>query len=331
MFQVSEARADDLLTLPKVGLPVTIVTGFLGSGKTTLLNHILQNQQGLKIAVLVNEFGDIDIDSQLLISMDDNMVELTNGCICCTINDDLVSTIYEVLEREERIDYLLIETTGVADPLPIALTLLGVDLQAVTQLDSILTVLDAENFSLDLFNSQAALSQLSYGDILLLNKSDLVSEERLQTIEAFCREQKNGARILRCERGKVPLTVILGLGGSSVAQAPESLVEAASLGRQHLKHDGFSSFSFRSDRPIDLERFQVFLNDQLPDNVFRAKGILCFAQRAQEKFVFQLSGKRFSLDPLGKSTPEINQLVLIGRGLNVLQIQQQLNNCLTQL
>lgn len=331
MFQMSEAIPEALLSLPKQGLPVTIVTGFLGSGKTTLLNHILQNQQDLKIAVLVNEFGDIDIDSQLLISMEETMLELTNGCICCTINDDLVNTIYEVLERDEKIDYLVIETTGVADPLPIALTLLSVELQAITHLDSILTVLDAENFSIDLFNSHAALSQLVYGDILLLNKSDLVTDERLQAIEKYCKEQKNGARILRCERAKVPLEVILGLGGSALCQTSQPLSETVELSRQHLKNDGFSSISFRSDRPIDLERFQLFLNDQLPESVFRAKGILWFAQQAQEKFVFQLSGKRFSIDPLPHATAESNQLVLIGRGLNILQIQQQLNNCLTQL
>jgi G3E family GTPase len=331
MFQVSETATDLTMDLPKSGLPVTIVTGFLGSGKTTLLNHILRSRKNLKIAVLVNELGDIDIDSQLLISIDENRLELTNGCICCTINDDLVNTIYEVLEREEKIDYLVIETTGVADPLPIALTLLSSDLQFVVQLDSILTLLDSENFSLDLFNGYAALSQLSYGDILLLNKADLVGEEQLQTIEEYCREQKSGARILRCERAEVPLEVILGLGGSQLAESSDALENAAELSRQHLKNDGFSTFSFRSDRPLDLERFQIFLNDQLPDNVFRAKGILWFAQRAQEKFVFQLSGKRFTIDPLQQSTIENNQLVLIGKGINVLQIQQHLNNCLTQL
>ena len=119
MTQVSVNNTSSLLDAPKYGLPVTIITGFLGSGKTTLLNHILQNQQGIKTAVLVNEFGEIGIDNDLIISADETMVELSNGCICCTINNDLVDAIYNVLEREEKVDYLVVETTGIADPLPL--------------------------------------------------------------------------------------------------------------------------------------------------------------------------------------------------------------------
>ncbi|MFM7218981.1 MAG: CobW family GTP-binding protein, partial [Nodosilinea sp.] len=185
----------------KHGLPVTIITGFLGSGKTTLLNHILSNQQGLKTAVLVNEFGEIGIDNDLLTttetSDDDTMVELSNGCICCTINNDLMEAVYKVLERQDRIDYLVVETTGLADPLPIALTFLGTELRDMTRLDSIVTVVDAENYSLDLFNSQAAYNQIAYGDILLLNKTDLVDGADLDRLEVKIREVKEGARILR--------------------------------------------------------------------------------------------------------------------------------------
>lgn len=166
--------------IPKRGMPVTIITGFLGSGKTTLLNQILKNKHDLKVAVLVNEFGDINIDSQLLVSVDQDMLELSNGCICCTINDGLVDAVYRVLEREERIDYLVIETTGVADPLPIILTFLGTELRDLTNLDSILTVVDAEAFEPTHFESEVALKQLTYADIILLNKTDLATAEKIQ-------------------------------------------------------------------------------------------------------------------------------------------------------
>ncbi|MFM7324744.1 MAG: CobW family GTP-binding protein, partial [Nodosilinea sp.] len=200
----------------KHGLPVTIITGFLGSGKTTLLNHILSNQQGLKTAVLVNEFGEIGIDNDLLTttetSDDDTMVELSNGCICCTINNDLMEAVYKVLERQDRIDYLVVETTGLADPLPIALTFLGTELRDMTRLDSIVTIVDAENYSMDLFNSQAAYNQIAYGDILLLNKTDLVDGADLDRLEVKIREVKEGARILRTTRAQVPLPLILSVG-----------------------------------------------------------------------------------------------------------------------
>ncbi len=197
----------------KHGLPVTIITGFLGSGKTTLLNHILTNQDGLKTAVLVNEFGEVGIDNDLLITTgDDNMVELSNGCICCTINNDLLEAVYKVLERSDKIDYLVVETTGLADPLPVALTFLGTELRDLTRLDSIVTVVDAENYSLDLFNSQAAYNQIAYGDIILLNKMDVVDEADADILEVKLRDIKQDARILRTDHSNVPLPLILSVG-----------------------------------------------------------------------------------------------------------------------
>jgi G3E family GTPase len=196
----------------KKGLPVTIITGFLGSGKTTLLNHILNNQQGLKTAVLVNEFGEIGIDNELVVATDENMVELSNGCICCTINSDLVDAVYKVLERQENIDYLVVETTGLADPLPVALTFLGTELRDLTRLDSIITVVDAANYSLDLFNSEAAHSQIAYGDVILLNKTDLVGESDLKELEKKINDVKEGARIIRTNNSQVPLPLILSVG-----------------------------------------------------------------------------------------------------------------------
>ncbi|NJN60747.1 MAG: GTP-binding protein [Coleofasciculaceae cyanobacterium RL_1_1] len=201
-----------VMNAPKLGLPVTIITGFLGSGKTTLLNHILTNQSGVKTAVLVNEFGEIGIDNELIVATDDSMIELSNGCICCTINSDLLDAVYKVLERPDKIDYLIVETTGVADPLPVALTFLGTELRDLTRLDSIVTLVDCENFSLDLFNSEAAYSQIAYGDIILLNKTDLVDEANVDALEVRIRDIKNDARILRTRQSQVPLPLVLSVG-----------------------------------------------------------------------------------------------------------------------
>jgi G3E family GTPase len=376
----------------KRGIPVTIITGFLGSGKTTLLNHILSNQDGLKTAVLVNEFGEIGIDNELLITTGEDMVELSNGCICCTINNDLVEAVYKVLERPEKIDYLVVETTGLADPLPVALTFLGTDLRDLTRLDSIVTMVDAENFSLDLFNSQAAENQIAYADIIVLNKADLVDEADLDLLEVRVREMRPGTRLLRSVQGKVPLPLVLSVGlfetdkyfdPTDAKPAPQDRHgkhghedhnhedhahnhhghedhghehadhhehEPTSATAQdhtdcdhdhghcnhdhsahghsdHLEMDGFTSLSFASDRPFSVRKFQHFLDEQMPPNVFRAKGILWFDE-SPKRHVFHLSGKRFSLDDEDWKGEPKNQLVLIGQDLDHDKLRSQIERCL---
>jgi len=338
------------LNIPKQGMPVTIITGFLGSGKTTLLNHILSNNQDLKVAVLVNEFGDINIDSQLLVSMDEDMLELSNGCICCTINDGLVDAIYNVLERQDRIDYAIVETTGVADPLPIILTFLGTELRDLTRLDSVITVVDSETFTPDHFDSEVALKQIAYADITILNKTDLASSEKIQELESYIGALKAGARILHSQHGKVPLPLILDIAYNNPESYADLVREEIEQSKSehnhhhehhahehhhhehhhhhshHLENDGFMSIPFESDRPFDVDKFEIFLQEQLPQDIFRAKGILWFND-SELRHIFQLSGPRFDIKAEEWPTPPKNQLVFIGRNLKAEELQQKLANC----
>jgi G3E family GTPase len=230
-------------------------------------------------------------------------------------------------------DYLIVETTGLADPLPIILTLLRTELRDRVRVDSVITLADAENFSLDLFDNQAARNQFRYADAVLLNKCDLVDDPALCSIETKIRELKGDARIIRTTRSQVPLPLILGISlfdreRDLITDEPGFDVSASSgHDHHHAASDGFDAVSFVSDRPLMVDRFQSFLDRDLPDGVFRGKGLL-WMDESDARLVFHLVGKRFSLDESPWTGPRKNALVLIGRNLDGEELRRRLEACL---
>ncbi|WP_235006721.1 CobW family GTP-binding protein [Calothrix rhizosoleniae] len=312
-----------------IKIPVTIITGFLGSGKTTLLNHILINCQDLKVAVLVNEFGDINIDSQLLVSIDEQIIELSNGCICCTINGSLTDAVNQVLEQQD-IDYIIVETTGIAEPVPLMMTFLSSSLSNKTRLDSMLTVVDVDNFNPDKVENKIALNQIIYSDMILLNKTDLVTETKITQIEEYIKSVKMGAVILHSEYGQVPLPLILDVGKHHYKSLNLTSLQYHCVNLSDINHDKIDDFmyvSFQSDRPLILEKFSRFLDQKLPSNIFRGKGILWY-QGSQMRHIFQLCGRRSNFQSDRWTTSPYNQLVFIGWRLDADRIKMQLQECL---
>jgi G3E family GTPase len=314
----------------KPRIPVTILTGFLGAGKTTLLNYILKQQHGYKFAVIVNEIGEIGIDGQLVENAKEEIVTMNNGCVCCSVRKDLVKSVQALIKRG-GFDYILIETTGIADPGPVAQTFLNIpQLQQYVQLDSIITVVDAEQIEKQMADVETAREQIAMADFVLLNKTDLVDEAKLKCVEAKIGELNPHAQTFRTNQSEVNLKEVLDMAAFDVDQKlavdPKFLDEL-----NHRHHHDIQSCSFTFDKPFSLERFEAFVGE-LSDKskIFRSKGFVSL-QGNPRRALFHGVNNRFTIfwDRLWEKTEtRTSQFVFIGKGLDPEAIRAGLAKCL---
>jgi G3E family GTPase len=320
-------------------IPATVVTGFLGSGKTTLINRILRDQHGRKLAVIVNEFGEIGIDGQLVIHDEQaQLVEFNNGCLCCTVRGDLVETLGRLQARAGTLDGILIETTGLADPAPVASTFFAADeVKAGIRLDAFVTVVDAVNLEKNLEQSHEAMEQVAFSDIVLINKMDLVSAEQMAAIERRVRAINAMARIYHTTNSEIGLASILDVNAFDLVQKLE--VDPAFLDDHEHEHEhdaAIGSFVLEESRPIDVKRLMTWMNkvaQEQGDELYRTKGIF-YADGFAERLVFQSVRMLTSLRrdrPWAKDETRMTQFVIIGKNLDRQAFADGLSACTLQV
>ena len=303
-------------------IPLTALTGFLGAGKTTLLNRILNGDHGLRVGVLVNDFGSVNIDSELVVGVESDVISLANGCVCCSIRDDLVEAIKQTVERPERPEYLLLEASGVAEPSGIAVTFTDdSSMRDRVRLDSITCVVDAEQVFAAPELMELKIWQIAFADLPILNKVDLVAREQIDQITAWLDERMHRYRLVQATHCDVPLELPLGVGRFDPAAFDpdaEPLREdvCSDPGCDHDGHDHshtFARWSFESDAQLSLKQLRKAAS-RLPANIYRAKGVVYAAEAPDRRAVLQVVGKRVDIslaDDRG-ARPRRTQIVAIG-------------------